>query len=146
MTKIHKSALVAYSAEQMFDLVNHIEAYPEFLPWCSKTQVLKTDENYMIASISIAKGPIQSSFTTENKLHRQASPLKIELNLKEGPFKDLSGYWQFIPLKETATKVTLDLEFEFSNSLMKMTLGPVFEQIAAGLVEAFCKRAKDIYD
>ncbi len=142
MATVSKSALVPYQAGEMFRLVNDIEAYPRFLPWCRSTRVLKRDTDEIHASIEIAKGAINKSFTTRNRLQLDKM---IEMRLIDGPFKRLEGYWHFQELDQQACKVALNLEFEFSNPVLRMAIGPVFHQIANSLVDAFCKRAVEIY-
>lgn len=142
MTTISKNALVAYSARQMFDLVNDIEAYADFLPWCGGTTVLSRDADEVVATIEIAHGSLRKAFTTRNRIQ----PGKMmEMRLEEGPFKRLEGFWRFEVLDTHASKVMLDLEFEFSNRIVAMAMGPVFSQIANSLVDAFCKRAVEVY-
>ena len=142
MTTISKSALVSYSPEEMFKLVDGIEAYSEFLPWCGKATELSRDENGVEASVLISHSGINKEFTTLNK---NTSFSKIEMHLVNGPFKNLDGVWLFEPLGETACKVSLNLEFEFSSKIIGITLGPVFSKIANSLVDAFIKRAEVVY-
>jgi len=138
---VKKSALVLYSAAEMYALVNDIEAYPQFLPWCRSTHVLMCGEDELRATIEMAKGGIHKSFTTFNRMQKHKM---IDIRLLEGPFKRLEGYWRFEPLRADACKVSLDLEFEFSQ-LLRVAIEPVFKQIANSLVDAFCKRAVDLY-
>ena len=142
MPTVNKSALVAYSPGQMFDLVDDIEAYSQFLPWCRTSRVLSRNDDEVRASIEISHSGINKSFTTCNRLQQGKM---IEMRLLEGPFRHLEGFWRFAPLGENACKVSLDLDFEFSNRLVGMALGPVFNQIANTLVDAFCKRATEVY-
>ena len=142
MTTINKSALVAYSAAQMYALVNDIKSYPYFLPWCSDSSVLSQDEDEIRATVVIAHGSLNKSFTTCNRLQRDKM---VEMRLEKGPFKRLEGFWRFDVLGEQACKVSLDLEFEFKNRLVGMAMGPIFSQIANTLVDAFSKRAVDVY-
>lgn len=142
MTDIHKSALVVYSSEQMYDLVNDIESYADFLPWCRSSRVLSEEDNVIEASLEIAHGALHKSFTTRNTL---VPKQRIQMNLVEGPFKHLEGVWRFDPLGEQGCKVSLDLSFEFSSRLMGMTLGPVFSAIANSLVDAFTQQAVKKY-
>ncbi|MCW8917528.1 MAG: type II toxin-antitoxin system RatA family toxin [Gammaproteobacteria bacterium] len=142
MTTINKSALVAYSAAQMYALVNDVDAYATFLPWCRSSKVLSRDEDVIRATVEIAHGSLHKSFTTRNRLQRDKM---IEMRLEEGPFKRLDGFWRFDVLGEQACKVSLDLEFEFNNRLVGMAMGPIFSQIANSLVDAFSKRAVDVY-
>jgi len=142
-TSIRKQALVPYTPAQMFALVDDIHAYAEFLPWCSGTEVLSRSTDEVRAAISIAHGALHKSFTTHNRMQQDKM---IEMRLVEGPFKHLEGFWRFEVLGEgAACKVHLDLDFEFSNRLVGMALGPVFSQIANTLVDAFCRRAEQVY-
>ena len=140
--RIDKSALVWHSAEQMFGLVNDIRRYPEFLPWCAGTEIHEESLSEIIASLEVAKGGIRQRLTTRNRL---LEPAKIEMALVDGPFQNLRGHWDFLALDEYACKVMLKLEFQFSGSLSRMTFGPVFNQAANTLVDAFCKRADSLY-
>jgi ribosome-associated toxin RatA of RatAB toxin-antitoxin module len=142
MPTIHKSALVPYSAAQMFVLVNDIDTYAEFLPWCRSSTVLSRGEDEVRATIEIAHGSLRKSFTTRNRLQMNKM---IEMRLEEGPFRHLEGFWRFDVLGEQACKVSLDLDFEFSNKLVGLAMGPVFSQIANSLVDAFSKRAVQVY-
>jgi len=142
MTTINKSALVQYSPEQMYKLVDDIPAYPEFLPWCGQATESYRDNNKVEASLFISHSGLNKSFSTRNTLSAYD---KIEMQLLNGPFKRLQGVWLFEPLSETACKVSLNLDFEFSNKLLSMTLGPVFSKIANTLVDAFIHRANKVY-
>lgn len=142
MTDIQRSALVPFNAQDMFHLVDDIDAYPEFLPWCNSAMVLSRTSDEVRATIEISKGSVRRSFTTLNRL--QAGKM-IEMRLLEGPFSHLQGFWRFDQLEEKACKVTFDLEFEFSNRMVGLVIGPVFNQVANSLVDSFCKRAEKIY-
>lgn len=143
MTSIHKSALVRYSPAEMFRLVSDIDAYHEFLPWCSDSRILQRDQDGVRAMIEISKGSLHKAFTTYN---RYQPDKMIEIRLLEGPFKHLEGFWRFDPLGETAAcKVSLDLEFEFASKMIGLLVGPVFSQIANSLVDAFHQRAEQVY-
>ncbi len=142
MPVVNKSALVPYTAAEMYALVDDIESYPRFLPWCRSAREWERSEDEVRASIELAKGAIRKTFTTHNRLQKDKM---IEMRLVEGPFHHLEGFWRFEPLDDNACKVTLDLEYEFSNPLLKMTIGPVFNQITNTLVDAFCARAVEIY-
>jgi len=143
MTTITRSSLVLYTPEQMYDLVNDVEAYPSFLPWCRDSKILSKSDNVISASLDLAKGGIHHVFSTRNKLIEDES---IAIELIDGPFQHLEGYWQFKPIgNNEGCRVQLDMDFEFSNRLISMALGPVFTQISGSLVDAFCKRAQDIY-
>jgi ribosome-associated toxin RatA of RatAB toxin-antitoxin module len=126
----------------MFALVNDIESYPRFLPWCRTTRVLSRNPDEVRASIEMVKGGIHKWFSTCNRLQQDKM---IEIRLLEGPFLRLEGFWRFEALRDDACKVSLDLEFEFSNAMLSLAIGPVFKQITASLVDAFGKRAVEVY-
>lgn len=142
MKKVARTALMPYSAKQMFDIVNGVAAYPDFLPWCGGAEVLSETEIEMNASVTIAKAGIKQTFQTRNHL---VSGERIEMHLVEGPFKHLKGEWHFKPLDENACKIAFEVEFEVSSGLLNAAIGPIFEQIASTLVESFCTRAKTVY-
>lgn len=132
-----------HTAEQMFDLVNDVESYPQFLPWCSGTTLIESTETTMQASLRVAKAGLKYSFTTRNEHER---PGKIRIELVEGPFSSLSGVWLFQPLSDEACKVSLSLQFDFSGKLTSLAMGKVFNQMAVTMVDAFVSRADQIYD
>lgn len=142
MASINRSALVPYSAAEMYALVDDIESYQDFLPWCKSSRVLSRDDDTVRGELQLSKGGIEKSFTTCN---RSQKPKMIEMRLEEGPFHHLEGFWRFDALDEQACKVSLALEFEFSSKLLGLTVGPVFNQVANSLVDAFCVRAKEVY-
>lgn len=142
MPVVRRNSMVPYSAEQMFDLVNDIESYPKFLPWCTGSRILRQQGDEIHAAVDLARGGVHKTFTTCNRIQRGKM---IEIRLVEGPFRLLEGFWRFDRLAERRTRVMLDLEFEFSNRLVQFAFGPVFHQIANSLVDAFCKRAHEIY-
>lgn len=142
MSVINRNALVPYTPAEMFMLVDNIEAYPEFLPWCKAARVLSRDEDEVRASLNLARGGIDKSFTTCNRLQKNKM---IEIRLVEGPFRHLEGFWRFDAVGEGACKVSMDLDFEFSNKLVGFAMGPVFTQIVNTLVDSFCKRAVEVY-
>jgi ribosome-associated toxin RatA of RatAB toxin-antitoxin module len=142
MPKITRTALVSHAPEQMFDLVNDFSAYPDFLPWCSGARVLSASETEIIGELTIQKGAIRQIFSTRNTLTR---PSRIDLSLVDGPFRALSGHWQFEAVGDNACRVSLELEFEFAGRLIAMAIGAVFSQIAGSLVDAFCDRADQLY-
>ncbi|MCC8987933.1 MAG: type II toxin-antitoxin system RatA family toxin [Candidatus Contendobacter sp.] len=142
MATVKKSALILYSAAEMYALVSDIEAYPDFLPWCRSTQILSRSEDEVRAVIEMVKGRVHKSFSTINRMQHHKM---IDIRLLEGPFRRLEGYWRFDPLRADASKVSLDMEFEFASPLLRMAVEPVFKQIANSLVDAFCKRAVDLY-
>jgi ribosome-associated toxin RatA of RatAB toxin-antitoxin module len=126
----------------MSALVNDVKAYPEFLPWCSRASILEQAPDFMVASIEVQKGGIRQSFTTRNDLSVEG---RILMDLVDGPFKYLKGVWDFVHLKQDACKVVLTLEFELKQNIAKMAFGPVFNQAANSMVDAFCDRANQIY-
>ena len=142
MATVNKSALVFYSAAEMYRLVEDIEAYPKFLPWCRSARILSQDETEVRATIEMAKGGVHKSFSTRKRIK---GAHRIDIRLLEGPFKRLEGFWRFEPLRADASKVSLDMEFEFASTLLRMAVEPVFKQITNSLVDAFCKRAVDVY-
>lgn len=142
MPSVNRSALVSYSAEQMFDLVNDVASYPQFLPGCADSRVLESDEQHMKASVQISKAGVQQWFTTQNTLSRGEH---ILMQLVEGPFSTLSGGWTFKALTEQACKIELNLNFEFSSRLVEMAFGKAFSVIANNMVKAFTERAKEVY-
>ncbi len=143
MSHIQRSALVHYSPAEMYALVNDIDSYASFLPWCRSSHILSQTETQIVASVEIAKGILNKTFTTRNTLIKDQ---RINLELMDGPFKKLQGYWQFDTLKmENACRVNLDLEFEFDSAMISIAAKPIFMQIATTLVEAFCKRAVEVY-
>ncbi len=142
MTSIYRHALMPYSANQMYDIVNDVEAYPQFLPWCANSEILSQSDTTMEASITMKKGRLNHSFTTRNRLQPGKS---IDINLVNGPFKVLQGNWGFTDLSEQGSKIELKLDFEFSNRIVSTLIGPLFTQIANSLVDAFCQRAHQLY-
>lgn len=142
MNLISRSALVPYTPDEMFALVNDIESYPRFLPWCRRAEVRPRGDNELHATIELAKGGVHKAFSTRNRYQ----PGKIiEMHLLEGPFKHLDGFWRFDPLGEEGCKVSLDMQFEFASRMLSAVVGPVFSQIANSLVDAFQKRAVEVY-
>jgi len=142
MTVVEKSALVKFSAQQMFDLVNDIEAYPRFLPWCGGSRILKREGDIVEAELLISKGGFRKSFSTRNVIDEGG---RITVSLLEGPFSYLEGTWDFMPLREDASKISLNLEFEMPGVLANLAFGAVFNQICNTMVSSFTQRAKEIY-
>ena len=141
-THIQRSALLPYPAQALYDLVNDVARYPEFLPWCSSAEIIESTESLMRASLGVAKGGLSQHFVTRNTLTPGQS---IEMNLEEGPFTKQHGRWVFKPLGEKASKISLDMTFDYAGAIVKATLGPLFNQAANTLVDAFCQRAKQLY-
>ena len=142
MALVEKSVLVAHSAEQMYALVDGVERYSEFLPWCGGTEVEHRDALLTRASIRIDYHGIRQSFKTEN---RTEPPQLIEVRLVSGPFRTLDGTWRFTPLAVQACRVDFRLHYEFSSKLLEKLVGPVFSHIANTLVDAFLQRAERLY-
>lgn len=142
MESIKRSALVPYTPEEMFRLVSDIESYPRFLPWCRGTRVLSQDIDEVRASIEFSVGSLTRSFTTRNRF--QVNKI-IEMRLLDGPFSRLDGCWQFDRLGEEGSKISLFMEYDFDNRMLGMVVGPVFNQIANTLVDAFQQRAVEVY-
>jgi ribosome-associated toxin RatA of RatAB toxin-antitoxin module len=142
MAVVHKSVLVAYSAEQMFELVDRVEDYPSFLPWCGAVTVMERTDDRLVATLSINYHGVRQSFTTENT---KAAPTSMKMSLLEGPFRKLDGAWTFKPLRADACKIEFELHYEFSSRLLEQIIGPVFGMIANSFVDSFCKRAETVY-
>lgn len=138
MPQVRKSVLVTHSATMMFDLVDRVEDYPRFLPWCGDTEVHVRDEDWTVASIGIDYLGLKSGFTTENR----KQPGLITMELKDGPFRSLTGAWRFTALMEDACKVEFELDYEFSSKTLETLIGPVFNKIAGTFVDAFVKEAE----
>lgn len=142
MTVVQKSALVKFSAQQMLDLVNDIEKYSEFLPWCSGSRILKQTGDIIEAELVISKGGFHKAFSTRNFIDKSGS---ITMKLLEGPFSYLEGKWDFLPLREDASKISLNLEFEMTGKLANLAFGTLFNQICNTMVSSFTARAKEVY-
>ncbi|HKB82547.1 MAG TPA: type II toxin-antitoxin system RatA family toxin [Burkholderiales bacterium] len=142
MALVEKSVLIEYSAAQMYALVENVSAYPEFLPWCGGTEILKRDGEITRAAITIDYRGIRQRFSTENRAQPQQL---IEMTLVEGPFRQLDGSWRFKALGDDACKVEFRLHYEFSSKLLEKIFGPVFHFIAGTFVDAFVKRAQQLY-
>ena len=141
MPEVKRSALVANSPAQMFALVDAVEDYPQFLPWCGATKVLHRDETTTRATVEINYHGIRQSFTTENT---KRPPQGMLIRLVEGPFRKLEGEWRFTALGDQGCKIDFQLSYEFSGRLLAKVIGPVFNYIANSLVEAFVKRALQV--
>lgn len=142
MHQISKSAIVPYSCSQMYQLVNQINDYPEFLNWCASASILNQTETEITASVTINKSTFNQTFTTLNTL---TANTRIDMQLKDGPFKQLQGAWIFTPLNDSACKINLELEFSFASRLLDIAIAPIFTAISNAQLDAFIKRAKKIY-
>jgi ribosome-associated toxin RatA of RatAB toxin-antitoxin module len=142
MHKVEKTVLVMHSAEQMFALVDAVENYPKFLPWCSGVDLLERTETSTSATLHINYHGIKQQFTTENL---KTFPSHMSINLKNGPVEHLYGSWHFIALRENACKIEFKLNYEFANSFLEKIIAPVFSHIATTFVDGFVARADKIY-
>jgi ribosome-associated toxin RatA of RatAB toxin-antitoxin module len=145
MKTVHKSVLIWYSAEEMFALVTDVAKYSEFLPWCDRSKVIALEPDGMKAEIGINFSGIHQTFTTRNT---HVAGREVRIKLVEGPFSNLDGCWKFHPLGEggqRACKVTLELQYAFKSPALATLVGPVFDRIAGNLVDAFVKRAEQVY-
>ncbi|MBC7469119.1 MAG: type II toxin-antitoxin system RatA family toxin [Ramlibacter sp.] len=145
MKTVHKSVLIWYTAQEMFALVTDVERYAEFLPWCDQARVVQRDENGMLAEIGIAFAGIHQKFTTRNT---HVPGREVNVKLVSGPFSNLDGHWVFTPVGEAgerACKVDLELKYGFQNAALAALVGPVFDKIASSMVDAFVKRAEQVY-
>ncbi len=142
MRKVSRSALVPYSAEDMYALVEDVDSYPTFLPWCNDVEVHYREGNVVEVTLELHRGKLSKRFRTRNTMHPSDS---MELALVGGPFRHLSGGWRFTPLGEAGSKVALDLKFEFDSRMLDMMIGAFFEDICNSLVDAFTQRAREVY-
>lgn len=141
MAIIKRDAIVPYTPQQMFDLVNTIEDYPQFVPACKSTQIISRTEDEVHATLEFAHGSFHKAFSTCNRLQTHKM---IEIRLINGPFRHLEGFWRFEAIPE-GCRISLDLEFEFSNKLLAMMFSPVFHPVADKLVDVFCERARVLH-
>ncbi len=145
MKTIEKSVLIWYSPAEMYKLVTAVADYPKFLPWCDHANVLTSSPEGMTAEIGIAFGGIRQTFITENT---HTENRQVGMRLVKGPFSKLDGQWNFLPLgdgSQRACKIELTMTYGFDNAAMDLVVGPVFDTIAASLVDAFVKRAEAVY-
>jgi ribosome-associated toxin RatA of RatAB toxin-antitoxin module len=145
MKTVHKSVLIWYSAAEMFALVTDVASYPQFLPWCDQAAVVEEDADGMTAKVGISFAGLSQSFTTRNT---HVKDRKVSLKLVDGPFSKLDGHWDFTPLgdgSQRACKVNFSLRYDFDNAALAALVGPVFDKIAGSMVDAFVKRATQVY-
>ena len=142
MSHVVKSVLVPYTPAEMYALVDGVEQYPKFLPWCAGTELHVRDDTTTEATLKIGYMSIRQEFTTVNS---KRYPEEMLLRLKSGPFRSLEGYWRFKPLGESACKIEFMLQYDFSSGLLEKVLGPVFGHIANTFVDAFVERAEKVY-
>jgi ribosome-associated toxin RatA of RatAB toxin-antitoxin module len=139
--RVTKQSEMPYSCAQMYALVNDVERYADFLPYCTHTTIHYRHDDEVQATVTIAAMGMSKSYTTRNLLQQDKM---IEIRLVEGPFKHLEGFWRFDPTEQGCT-IQFDLEFEFSNRMMSMVIGPVFEEVSRQVFDAFCARAHEVY-
>lgn len=145
MKSVNKSVLIWYSAQEMFSLVAQVAEYPKFLPWCDRATVVSEDDKGMTAQVGISFGGIRQTFTTRNE---HEAGRRIGMHLVDGPFSKLDGEWNFLPVGDAAQRacrVELKLRYGFDNAALAALVGPVFDKIAGSLVDAFVKRAEQVY-
>ncbi|MCL4721017.1 MAG: type II toxin-antitoxin system RatA family toxin [Gammaproteobacteria bacterium] len=142
MREVSRSAIVPYPADAMYALVADVESYPKFLPGCSGSRVIRREADTLVASLSLARGPFNATFTTRNRLE---PPARMTLDLVDGPFETLRGDWSFTPLGEQGCRVTLNMRFQFRGATRDWLLGSAFELTCGSLVDAFVARARAVY-
>lgn len=142
MQVVERSAIVAYTPLQMFDLVNDVARYPEFLPWCVGTRVEVLSESEILAAVKVARGLVRMEFTTRNILQKDE---QIIMQLIEGPFRHMSGHWRFAAIGDRGSRAQFRVEFEFKNRLLATAFNSVFEALCSSIVDAFVLRAQQIY-
>lgn len=145
MKTVHKSVLIWFSPQEMFDLVTAVADYPKFLPWCDHARIVEEHEDGVTAEVGISFSGVRQTFTTRNT-HTMGQ--QVSLHLVNGPFSKLEGQWAFLPVgdgSQRACKVDLTLDYGFSSAMLGKLVGPVFDRIAGSLVDAFVKRAQQVY-
>lgn len=145
MKTVNKSVLIWYSAAEMFSLVTDVASYPQFLPWCNEAAVIEENANGMTAKIGLSMAGLKQSFTTRNT---HVKDRQVSLKLVNGPFSKLDGHWDFVPVGdagERACRIELSLGYDFDSVTLAALVGPVFDKIAGSLVDAFVKRAGQVY-
>lgn len=147
MKRVHKSVLLWYSPREMYDLVVAVEHYPQFLPWCERTEVLESSTETMKARLHLAYAGVRHAFTTQNRNDPARSVL---IKLVDGPFSVLDGHWQFVPIgrpggEEPACRIEFDLSYAFASKPLEAVLSPVFDRVADTFVDRFVTRAEQVY-
>ena len=143
MVTVERQAIVPYSAARMYALVEDVDAYPLFLPWCSRTEVVSRGASCVVATIHVDFRGVQQAFTTANRMQPGE---RIEMALVRGPFKDLAGEWRFRALSEAGCRVELTLAYQLASPLLGRVVGPVFDHIANTFVDAFVRRADALHE
>jgi len=134
--------MVPYAPARMYALVDDVESYPDFLPWCTAAELIERSDSELVASLAIGFGALNSSFTTRNE---RRPPESMTMALQDGPFSQLQGRWDFTALGDAGCEVTLRVEFEFASAMQDMLFGATFEGICNELIDAFVQRAHDLY-
>jgi ribosome-associated toxin RatA of RatAB toxin-antitoxin module len=142
MREVRRSALLPYTASQMYGLVTDVERYPEFLPWCKGARILAAEGEFVTVSLGLVRGMVRGSFTTRN---RQVPDRSVEMRLVEGPFSLLEGRWDFLPIEAAGTRVELQIRFQTHGLISGLALGPAFEGICNQMVDAFGRRAHQVF-
>lgn len=142
MTTINRSAMVLHSAQQMYDLVNDVASYPEYMRGCKRARVISSSETELLGELTLSNGGMRQSFTTKNTMDPGRS---IQMQLVEGPFSKFEAEWEFNPLSDEACKVTLCMEFEFSGGLLDFAMQRVFETVAGNQMDSILRRADTLY-
>ena len=142
MRDVRRSALLPFTPAQMYQLVADVRRYPDFLPWCTSADVLEEDGEHVTARLGLGLGLARGSFTTRNHLRPGSG---MDMSLIDGPFQSLEGRWDFSPIGDAGTRVTLEISFETSGPLGGMVFGPAFEQVCNQLVDAFGRRARQVH-
>ena len=149
MKNVNKSVLIWYSPAEMFALVTDVARYSEFLPWCDQTKVLEQDSSGMTAEVGMTFGGLKKSFVTRNTHSEMDNGGKqVSIRLIKGPFSRLEGHWRFHPVgdgKQRACRIELQLDYGFESAALAAVIGPVFDRIASSMVDAFIKRAEQVY-
>jgi ribosome-associated toxin RatA of RatAB toxin-antitoxin module len=140
MREVKRSALIAESPARMYRLINDIEHYPDFVPWCTSARVDSRKDSEIVATLNIRRGPLKAEFTTRNLLEADR---RVLMQLVSGPFRVLEGLWTLTPLGDLGCRVELEMRFEFSNRVAGAMFEPLFENTAGSLVDAFVKRARE---
>lgn len=143
MREITRTALVPYTPQQMYALVEDIERYPQFVPWISRAQVLERGPDFLVGRLEMQRAGLHERFTTRNSLQ---PPERIVLDLVDGPFNTLQGLWSFVPILDRGTKISLEMRFEFAHALTSLLLSKTFEKNCSQLVDAFVARARALYE
>jgi len=142
MPEVSRQLTVPYTTEQMYALVNTIEDYPEFLPWCTGSEIISRNEDEVLARVEVSAAGFHKSFTTRNLLQKNKM---MEIRLVDGPFKHLEGFWRFDQIENGHCRVSFDLEFEFAGHFLDFAFSAVFQQMASTFIDAFHERAKEKY-